>query len=171
VSLTGARALRFILLGVSCGWLGAASVSFGQILGYEWVTQSGPNNVVDSNAASCDSNDGCFTSRGGKCSAQPNQMCDLQIVPAGRCTYGDAATNSVWPHGAGHCVGIFGQVSTKVGHAVAVLNQNTAPPGGNINSADLARFRVLNGSAASDPTQKCPTCPLQCSAGTAGFCP
>jgi hypothetical protein len=56
------------------------------------------------------------------------------------------------------------------------LNQNTAAvsPGvpGNINAADLARFRnPLNGSVASDPTTKCPTCPLACQSGTSGGCP
>jgi hypothetical protein len=36
-----------------------------------------------------------------------------------------------------------------------------------INSGDLGVFRSLNGKA---PGPKCPTCPLTCSAGTAGTC-
>jgi hypothetical protein len=53
------------------------------------------------------------------------------------------------------------------------LNQNTvaAPPAGNVNAGDLGRFRQLNGTPASDPTQKCPMCPLPCTSGTAGLCP
>jgi hypothetical protein len=49
------------------------------------------------------------------------------------------------------------------------LNQNTvvAPPAGNVNAADLARFRALNGTPASVPANKCPTCPLACTQGTA----
>jgi hypothetical protein len=47
------------------------------------------------------------------------------------------------------------------------LNQNT-DGATNINAADLGRFRQLNGSA---PGPKCPTCPLQCTSGSAGGCP
>ena len=36
-----------------------------------------------------------------------------------------------------------------------------------IGSPDLAQFRALNGKAAGP---KCPTCPLPCTAGTAGTC-
>jgi len=36
-----------------------------------------------------------------------------------------------------------------------------------INTADLTAFRSLNGKA---PGPRCPTCPLSCSAGTAGTC-
>jgi glucose/arabinose dehydrogenase len=36
-----------------------------------------------------------------------------------------------------------------------------------IGTLDLTRFRLLNGKA---PGPKCPTCPLTCSAGTAGTC-
>ena len=64
----------------------------------------GRNNIIDSNAESCDNStfvggvwtppnggQGCYNRTGGLCSADPNHMCDLQIVPAGRCTYGDPA--------------------------------------------------------------------------------
>ncbi len=75
---------------------------------YETVAGTGRNNVVDSNAASCDSVEGCYTNGGARCSDNPNQLCDLQIVPVGRCTYGDLSTglaSCVWPHQAGHCDG------------------------------------------------------------------
>jgi len=36
-----------------------------------------------------------------------------------------------------------------------------------IGAPDLARFRQLNGKV---PGPRCPTCPLPCAAGTAGFC-
>jgi len=90
---------------------------------YESVTQAGRNNIIDSNAESCDNSlfdpntntwaagnsQGCYNRSGGLCSADPNHMCDLQIVPKGRCTYGDlnpaSGTTCVWPHGAGRCVG------------------------------------------------------------------
>ena len=37
-----------------------------------------------------------------------------------------------------------------------------------IGPADLARFRLLNNKV---PGPKCPSCPLACTAGTAGSCP
>ena len=78
------------------------------VFSYQTVGIGGPNNVVDSNATSCDSVEGCYTRTGARCSDDPNQLCDLQIVPAGRCTYGNLATglsSCVWPHRAGHCSG------------------------------------------------------------------
>src|SRR5262245_59524805 len=74
----------------------------GQVA-YEWVTQAGPNNVVDSNARSCDPFEGCFDNTGEQCALALDRICDLQTVPAGRCTYGDAAAGCVWPSGAGRC--------------------------------------------------------------------
>jgi hypothetical protein len=95
---------------------------------YEAVTQGGRNNTFDSNGESCDgspqgtggawnpnnawasSGEGCYNRTGGKCSAQPGTMCDLQIVPKNRCTYGNVGalplgSTCVWPHNAGRCVG------------------------------------------------------------------
>jgi thrombospondin type 3 repeat protein len=88
---------------------------------YEQVGQGGKNNLIDSNAEACDnspfnsgtnlwasSGEGCYTRTGAKCSANPGKICDLQIVPKGRCTYGDLSATGpgcVWPHGAGRCRG------------------------------------------------------------------
>ena len=104
--------------------IGFASTVRAAVFPYEQVGQGGPNNLIDSNAESCDNSpyngttwsgpgEGCYNRTGGKCSADPNHMCDLQIVPAGRCTYGDdsatggpGGTNTcLWPHGGGHCSG------------------------------------------------------------------
>jgi hypothetical protein len=74
-------------------------------LSYEAVGISGQNNVVDSNASQCDSVEGCYTRR--RC-VPPIRTCDLQAVPAGRCSYGDLSTgllSCVFPHRAGHCSG------------------------------------------------------------------
>ncbi|HUL02738.1 MAG TPA: hypothetical protein VLV16_05845 [Gemmatimonadales bacterium] len=57
-------------------------------------------------------------------------MCDLQVVPKGRCTYGSLSTTGgpggtntcVWPHGAGRCVG-----NTHVG---CMTDAYIASPGG-----------------------------------------
>jgi len=104
----------------------AAAESRAQVTAYEWVTQGGRNNVVDSNAASCDNSpfdpgtgvwslpgQGCYNRTGALCSADPSRTCDLQLVPKGRCTSGSLSatggpggTNTcVWPHGAGRCAG------------------------------------------------------------------
>jgi hypothetical protein len=70
---------------------------------YEAVGIQGRNNLVDSNAQSCSQTDGCYTRTGAKCSANPGARCDLQIVPAGRCTYGALTAGGpgdpicVWP--------------------------------------------------------------------------
>jgi len=98
---------------------------------YEQVGGGGKNNVLDSNAESCDNSpfpfafndtthgwggpgEGCYTRTGAKCSANPGKLCDLQVVPKGRCTYGDltaltggpgATPTCVWPHGGGRCRG------------------------------------------------------------------
>ncbi|HTO71602.1 MAG TPA: hypothetical protein VMR31_17205, partial [Myxococcota bacterium] len=71
---------------------------------YEWLSQAGPNNVIDSNAASCDPTEGCFDRTGRRCSLNPGVTCDLQIVPKGRCTYAPS-TSCLFPNGAGHCAG------------------------------------------------------------------
>ena len=94
----------------------AASIAMparADVFPYEAVGVGGRNNMVDSNASSCDSTEGCYNRTGARCSLNPNTLCDLQIVPAGRCTSGDLTTglaSKVWPHGAGHCSG-----NTKVG--------------------------------------------------------
>ena len=87
-----------------------------QVIGYEWVTQAGRNNLIDSNPTSCDPVLGCYNRTGSRCGLLPAQLCDLQVVPAGRCTYGDLSSSGgpgrtntcVWPHGAGRCVGNTG---------------------------------------------------------------
>src|SRR5262245_32419620 len=63
---------------------------------YEWVTESGPNNVIDSNPESCDftafnfgngswasAGQGCYGRDGRLCSTNPGGICDLQVVPKG----------------------------------------------------------------------------------------
>jgi thrombospondin type 3 repeat protein len=84
-----------------------------QVTAYEWLTQTGRNNILDSNPTSCDPVEGCFDRTGARCSLNPGKTCDLQIVPKGRCTLGDVrafggpgGTNTcVFPNGAGRCVG------------------------------------------------------------------
>jgi len=93
--------------------LAFAAVARADVAGYEWVTQGGRNNLIDASPSACDPVEGCYDRTGAPCSAHPSQICDLQIVPANRCTYGNlgptggpGGTNTcVWPHGAGHCAG------------------------------------------------------------------
>ncbi len=97
-------ALRLIALLLLVGSM--ALPASADIFPYEAVGSAGSNNVVDSNSSSCDSVQGCFTNTGTLCSANPNALCNLQVVPAGRCSYGDLSTglaSCVWPHRAGHC--------------------------------------------------------------------
>ncbi len=96
---------------------------------YENVGTGGDNNTIDSNALSCDTGEGCYTTTGARCSDNPNQLCNLQIVPAGRCTYGSltsgvgpGGTSCVFPHWAGRCTG-----NTKVG---CLSNAQCADAGG-----------------------------------------
>ncbi len=98
---------------------------------FEVVLATGPNNVVDSNASSCDSVEGCYTRIGTRCSDNPTALCDLQIVPAGRCSYGNLATglaSCVWPHRAGRCVG-----NIKVGCLTSTECSGLSP-----NTCDLS---------------------------------
>jgi hypothetical protein len=107
----------------------AASIALparADVFPYEAAGIQGRNNLVDSNAQSCDQTEGCFTRTGARCSANPGTRCDLQIVPAGRCTYGELLTGliCVFPHGAGHCAS-----DVKVGcltDAYQLNNANTA---------------------------------------------
>ena len=93
--------------------LALAARARADVAAYEWVTQGGPNNLIDANPTSCDPAQGCYDRSGRPCSASPNQICDLQIVPVNRCTSGSLASDGgpgltntcVWPHGAGHCAG------------------------------------------------------------------
>jgi len=102
-------ALRLVALLLLVG--STALPAHADIFPYEAVGSGGPNNVVDSNSSSCDSVEGCYTRTGTLCSANPNELCDLQIVPAGRCSYGNLTpgtgvlTSCVWPHRAGRCNG------------------------------------------------------------------
>jgi hypothetical protein len=62
---------------------------------------SGTNNVSDITEGSCDSVQGCPANDGTLCSAAPEARCDVQRVPAGRCSGGNAC---LWPVGAGTCL-------------------------------------------------------------------
>ncbi len=106
------RRLALVLLALAIGRLAHADV-----FSYEAVGNAGRNNTIDSNALSCDTAEGCYTNLGARCSDNPNQLCNLQIVPAGRCTYGSLTsgvgpfgTSCVFPHWAGRCA-----VNPKVG--------------------------------------------------------
>ena len=100
---------------------------------YEAVGMGGGNSTIDSNALACDTGLGCFTTTGARCSDNPDQLCNLQIVPAGRCTYGNltsgvgpGGTSCVWPHWAGRCNGSAN--ANKVG--CLSNDQCTNAPGG-----------------------------------------
>src|SRR4029077_7243959 len=132
-------ALRLFSLLLAVGY---ALPAYALTFPYEYVVQGGRNNLIDSNGESCDNStfvggvwtppnggQGCYNRSGGLCSAQPNQMCDLQLIPKGRCSYGDLTdpapsdpniNSCVWPHGAGRCVG-----NTRVG---CVTNAYIANP-------------------------------------------
>lgn len=151
-------ALRLFSLLLAVGY---ALPAYALTFPYEAVGQGGRNNVYDSNAESCDnspfdpatgiwasSGEGCYNRTGARCALNPNQMCDLQLIPKGRCTYGDLSatggpggTNTcVWPHGAGRCTG-----NTHVGCLTDAYINNPAvtasgpssmcsgTPGGNSN--------------------------------------
>jgi hypothetical protein len=97
-------ALRLIALVLLVGSM--ALPASADIFPYEAVGSAGDNGAVDSNALSCDSVEGCYTATGTKCSDNPSQLCDLQRIPAGRCTYGSLTgglNSCVWPHRAGRC--------------------------------------------------------------------
>jgi hypothetical protein len=72
---------------------------------YETPLSASGNNVTDVTFRACDSsgdaNDTCFDQTGVPCAA--DEICDLAVVPAGRCTAGGAAAN-LWPLGSGSCV-------------------------------------------------------------------
>jgi hypothetical protein len=152
-------ALRLFTLLLAVGF---ALPAHAGVFPYEQVGQGGPNNIIDSNAESCDnsplntgtgvwasSGEGCYNLTGGLCSADTSHICNLQIVPAGRCTYGSLSatggpggTNTcVWPHGAGRCngdthVGCINDAmcagTTGVPHTcdVSTDTYGTANPGG-----------------------------------------
>ena len=68
----------------------------------------GNNNNADITAADCTEAKGCFDIHGIRCNdattyASGALRCNLQQVPAGRCTRG-RDTTCVWPNGAGSCV-------------------------------------------------------------------
>jgi len=120
-------ALRLVALLLLVGSM--ALPAHADVFPYEAVGIGGSNNTVDSNSASCDSVDGCYTATGTKCSANPNTLCSLQIVPAGRCTYGDQSTglaSCVWPHRAGRCNG--SAANNKVGCFPTSGVDDTAAP-------------------------------------------
>jgi hypothetical protein len=128
----------------------AATPSRADVFPYEAVGQGGRNNTIDSNGESCDNSafvggvwtppaggQGCYNRTGGLCSADPNHMCDLQLIPAGRCSYGDLNANGgpggtntcVWPHGAGRCTG-----NTRVGCVTNAYIANPAVTGSGVSS-------------------------------------
>jgi len=107
-------ALRLIALLLLVG--SVALPAHADVFPYEAVGSSGQNNVLDSNASSCDSVEGCFSATGTRCKDNPNQLCNLAIVPAGRCSYGNLApglASCVYPHRAGRCNG--SALNNKVG--------------------------------------------------------
>jgi hypothetical protein len=119
-----------------------AGTAGAQVTPYEWVFQTGRNGLIDSNALSCDpgtfsggtwiNSEGCFTRTGTRCSANPNQICDLQIVPANRCTTGNLGggeASCVWPHNAGRCISNpkVGCLSNAYQAAPSAANAVTGP--------------------------------------------
>ena len=151
-------ALRLFSLLLAVGY---ALPAYALTFPYEYVTQGGRNNVIDSNAESCDNStfvggawttggEGCYNRSGAKCSADPSHMCDLQLIPKGRCTYGDLAANGgpggtntcVWPHGAGRCTG-----NTHVG---CVTDANILDP--NNVGTGTSSMCVGTGNATCDMT-------------------
>ena len=114
-------ALRTLSLLLLMGWsVPAAAQGFGDFvfdtIPYEVVGAFGENNERDVNAESCDLVLGCFDQQGRACvgdEADPNnpnapdQACDLQTVPAGRCTSGNRNEN-VWPSRSGERAGTLG---------------------------------------------------------------
>ena len=122
------------------------------VFSYEVVNVAGPNNVVDSNSSSCDSVEGCYTRTGTRCSDDPNQLCDLQIVPAGRCSYGDLTLglgSCVWPHRAGRCVA-NPKVGCLTGSECAGLTPSTCDTTIDKYGSAAAKFQeLLNQAAAS----------------------
>ena len=122
----GARfaALRILSLLLVVGWgVPAAAQGFDDfvfdVIPYEVVGAFGENNERDVNAESCDLVLGCFDQQGRLCGGDPDdpnnpdnpngpdQPCDLQTVPAGRCTTGNS-NESVWPSKSGECAGTLG---------------------------------------------------------------
>src|SRR5262245_16080240 len=129
----------------------AAPPALAQVAGYEWVTQAGRNNLIDSNPSSCGGPGvGCFNRIGGRCATAPDQLCDLQLVPEGRCTSGSLAANGgpggtntcVWPHGAGRCAG-----DTRVGCVTDVHLANPAS-----TSSGPASMCAATGNGTCDMT-------------------
>src|SRR5262245_32267702 len=109
-------AIRLFALLLAVGY---ALPAYALTFPYAYVTQGGRNNLIDSNGESCDNTpcvgcttttgtwpagtpgQGCYNRTGGLCSSDPNHMCDLQLIPKGRCTLGNlAGSTCVWPHGA-----------------------------------------------------------------------
>jgi len=156
---------------------------------YEQMGVAGQNNLIDSNAESCDnspfngsswssSGEGCYSRTGSKCSANPGKLCDLQVVPKGRCTYGDLSatggpggTNTcVWPHGGGRCRGdnhvgclsdqfvadgvttASGTSSMCTGTGDSVCDMTTDPYGGAFRTACACDGTVDPGSATGEVT-------------------
>jgi hypothetical protein len=107
--------------------LAPATHSRAQVSAYEWVTQGGHNNRIDSSARSCNSVEGCFDNTGSRCSNSPDAICDLQTVPKGRCTSGDPATGCIWPAGAGRCLGDTNVGCLSDAYIAAPANTATGP--------------------------------------------
>jgi len=60
---------------------GLALTANAQVIPCEWVQPSGPDNVVDSNASSCDPRKGCHDVNGRARKDAPGFSYNLQIVP------------------------------------------------------------------------------------------
>ncbi len=90
---TGAVLIAFLL----------ASPAGAHLFPYQLSDAYGPNNHSDATERACSPGDGCYTRRGALCADVPGALCDLQVVPAGRCAEGDPASGNLWPAKAGAC--------------------------------------------------------------------
>src|SRR5262249_35292929 len=102
------------------------------------------------------SGQGCFNRTGGRCALDPNHMCDLQLIPRGRCSYGDlsGAGTCVWPHGAGRCVG-----NTHVGCLADAYIANPIPANAVTGPSVMCSHPSLGGNSCDmtkDPYENVP---------------
>jgi len=157
------------------------------IYGYEWVFQAGPNNLVDSNAESSGAGQGCYNRTGARCSTDSNHICDLQVVPAGRCTYGNLTPTGgpggtdtcVWPHGAGHCaananIGCLTDAYVAdpnfVGSGTSAMCAGTGNANCDMTPVPVGTFRTACSCAGADPNSALANEIAVCGAAPNGVC-